>query len=342
MKRRVNKNNNRKRKRAPPPPPPPGSDYIASRTRHKIKAIAAKWDLQTPIMIEILNWLDQESLINATLVSKQLHKIICDDGHGIENKISPMIEISPTNGSTRALLEHICYNVTDIETKNKMRRCLHMKVNDADKFDHVTSKEVKAITEDAQMDWILSLDMSLPIRIGRHGWKHGYVYSLLDGLSRILPNLREIDLSNISCLLSGTMLTLHCPHLEKLTWSNSANDMFVLLNGQGLRYSNSIKEIIMNDSSFYCTQPEIDQMSDLENHRDTFIFHHCSRALERVSIRNVKWRSVSTGIIDMVPQDALIKFVRNAPSTLRYFRSDLTQENMTMLRLERSEIELLN
>ena len=103
MKRRVNKNNNRTRKRAPPPPP--GSDGIASRTRRKVKAIAAKWGLQTPIIIEILNWLDQESLINATLVSKQLHKIICDDGHGIENKINPMIEISPTNGSTRALLE---------------------------------------------------------------------------------------------------------------------------------------------------------------------------------------------------------------------------------------------
>ena len=146
MKRRVNKNNNRKRKRAPPPPPP-GSDVIASRTRRKIKAIAAKWDLQTPIIIEILNWLDQESLMNATLVSKQLHKIICD-GHGIKNKKFPMIEISPTNGSTRALLKHIC------KTKNKMRRCLHMKVNDAHKFDHVTSKEVKAITKDAQMDWI--------------------------------------------------------------------------------------------------------------------------------------------------------------------------------------------
>ena len=219
-----------------------------------------------------------------------------------------------------------------------MRRCLHMKVNDAHKFDHVTSKEVKAITKDAQMDWILSLNMSLPIRIDH--WIGENV--LLRGLLLILPNLREIDLSNVSRSTAETMLPLHCPHLEKITWNNSTNSSLVLLSGHGMSSSNSIKEIIMNDSSFYCTQPEIDQMSDLENHRDTFIFHHCSKALERVSIRNVKWRSVSTCIIDVVPQDALIKFVRNAPPTLRYFRSDLTQENMTMLRLERPGIELLN
>ena len=38
----------------------------------------------------------------------------------------------------------------------------------------------------------------------------------------------------------------------------------------------------------------------------------------------------------------LIKFVRNAPPTLRWFRSDLTSDNMEMLRMERPEIELLN
>ena len=41
-------------------------------------------------------------------------------------------------------------------------------------------------------------------------------------------------------------------------------------------------------------------------------------------------------------QNALIKFVRNAPSTLRWFRSDLTPDNMTTLRLEQPGIELLN
>jgi hypothetical protein len=74
--------------------------------------------------------------------------------------------------------------------------------------------------------------------------------------------------------------------------------------------------------------------------RSSFIF--CSKALERVSIRNAKRLVYQSSIIDKTPQDALTKFVRNAPITLRWFRSDLTQENMNMLRLERPEIALLS
>ena len=74
---------------------------------------------------------------------------------------------------------------------------------------------------------------------------------------------------------------------------------------------------------------------DNEYHRATFLFCHCSKALERVSIQNMKCDD------EVVPQDVLIKFVRNVP-TLRWFRSDLTIENMNMLNLERPEIVLLN
>jgi hypothetical protein len=82
-------------------------------------------------------------------------------------------------------------------------------------------------------------------------------------------------------------------------------------------------------------------MSNLEIRRDTFIFHNYDKALvERVSIRNAKWFNYAS--VNVIPQNALIKFAGNAPPTLRWFRSDLTQENMHMLRLERSDIELLN
>ena len=119
--------------------------------------------------------------------------------------------------------------------------------------------------------------------------------------TKIYRNLHEIDLSNTSSVIAGTMLSVHCPHLEKITWHNSTNDSLDLLGGHGISPSNNIKEIIMNDSSFYSTQLEIDNMSDLETHRDTFIFH-CSKALERVSIRNVKWQ-FTTKIIDVVSND---------------------------------------
>ena len=44
----------------------------------------------------------------------------------------------------------------------------------------------------------------------------------------------------------------------------------------------------------------------------------------------------------ILPQNVLIKFVRNAPASLRWFRSDLSEATMNMLRLERPEIQFVN
>ena len=140
-----------------------------------------------------------------------------------------------------------------------------------------------------------------------------------------------------------------CPHLEKVTWNNIDMYVFVKLNGDDMRFSNigNLKEITMDNSNLCCSSADrgIDKMLALRNHRDTFLFHRCSNALESVSIRNVKCFSTKfnyrNSYLFMLPQSALIKFVRSVPS-LRWFRSDLTPENMDMLRLERPEIELLN
>ena len=96
----------------------------------------------------------------------------------------------------------------------------------------------------------------------------------------------------------------------------------------------------MNDSVLFCSTPYKGQMSNLTNpaFNNRFIFHRCCNALERVSIRNTRCYG---NVLISIPQNALIKFVRNVPS-LRWFRSDLTQENIDMLQLERPDIELLH
>jgi hypothetical protein len=113
--------------------------------------------------------------------------------------------------------------------------------------------------------------------------------------------------------------------------------------GEDMLSCRNLKEIIMDDSVFFCSNQNKDGISNLENHRDEFIFHYCCKTLERVSIRNAKCSNYYDGTnTNMVPQNAFIKFVRNASSTLRWFRSDLNQENITMLQKERPGIELLN
>ena len=109
-----------------------------------------------------------------------------------------------------------------------------------------------------------------------------------------------------------------------------------------MRYFSFVKEIILDDSVFFYAIEQYG-MSDLENHTNEFIFHYCCEVLERVTIRNAKCSDMLSNFVNVVPQNALIKFVRNAPVTLTLFsRSDLTQDNIKMLQLERPEIKLLN
>ena len=98
------------------------------------------------------------------------------------------------------------------------------------------------------------------------------------------------------------------------------------MDGGDMRCATNLKEIYMDGAQF-CGFSHGN-----EDDPGIFLFHECSSKVERISIRNAR----------NITQKMLIKFIREAPTSLRWFRSDLTPENMTMLRLERPEIVLLN
>ncbi|MGK3744344.1 MAG: hypothetical protein ACI90V_011204 [Bacillariaceae sp.] len=297
--------------------------------------------LLMPLRVYIFNYLGetQDELMNLTLVSKQVYT----DCYrlGIDWKIIPTIEISPTKGgSTRALLQQLN---RDDETNKKLRRFPRMRVNDVHGFRHILLHRLAAeIARDVRMDWILSLDISLSTQSTPIG---EFVFvSLPYALSNILPNLHDVDFSNANTTYRVLEnFSYRCPYLEKVTWNNIHEYSSVHLNGDDMLSCKNLKEITMDDSVFYCSNQTKDGISNLENHRNEFIFHYCCKALERVSIRNAKCSDYYDGTnINTVPQNALIKFIRNAPSTLRWFRSDLNQENIGMLQKERPGIEFLN
>ncbi|OEU10408.1 hypothetical protein FRACYDRAFT_263880 [Fragilariopsis cylindrus CCMP1102] len=296
------------------------------------------------IRVNILNYLGEtnDELITLTLVSKQVNKACKQPG--IEWKIIPTFEIRPRpqGASTLAFLQQLCHY---LNTRRYHISYTHMRVYDVHKITRSSGQSEDELLEEDQEDdqafaditksypsnpfySILSLDISLakPIIVPMF---------LPNILTNILPNLREINLSNISTNVSLQHLLNNIPHLEKLTWNNIidyTDDQDARLCGWNMREAKNLKEIIMDDFKF-SRMPM--PMSMINNTRNVFIFFRCSKALERVSIRNMKWNS------EVVVQDALIKFVRNVP-TLRWFRSDLTIENRNMLNLERPEIELLN
>ena len=111
----------------------------------------------------------------------------------------------------------------------------------------------------------------------------------------------------------------------------------ITLDGLNMMYfTNTLREIYM-DGSFSSSITVGCVLSDFNYFPNIFLFHKCCNVLERSSIRNVKYYRGRS-----IPQNALIKFVRNGPSTLKWLRSDLSTENIDMLRKERPGIELVN
>ncbi|OEU07394.1 hypothetical protein FRACYDRAFT_251199 [Fragilariopsis cylindrus CCMP1102] len=339
--------NNRKCPPRPPRRPPPGDDGIAGRTRQqKRTTIASEWkNLDIPIKIEIFSYLDQESLMNLSLVSKQSNDIICKE-LGNKNKIIPVFEIGLI--SMPALCQNLLNHSLNRETNNKLQRYQIMRFKDSYKYTKdETNLSVEAFMElqretmrKVRFTGITSLDFdgfSLSDQITDRIYQNYLIYIF----SCILPKLREVK---FSCMpITGLTLSnfsMNCPLLEKVTLNN--NDIFekvIRLNGSDMRHSNSLKEIYLDCSGFECGLQHRNAIEDLNDQPEVYMFHHCCKALERVSIRNPKLCYQDDKIIS---QNTLIKFVRNAPLTLRWFRSDLTLNNMKMLRLERPGIELLN
>ncbi|VEU42832.1 unnamed protein product [Pseudo-nitzschia multistriata] len=223
-------------------------------------------------------------------------------------------------------------------------------------------------TDDRQHHWsTLDLSLKVPTELPSP------VLPL--GLAAVFPGLREIDLTNI-VFPTGTDFAKifdRLPFLGKIVWNNSRG---LYLMGWHLPAARSkdgstnpnyhLKELILDDSEFNARDIRwVRAVSDIGNSNNDeaspssfFLFHSCcGEGLEGLSIRNARCytgKSIGNdrndsflknvrkrGFDKPIPQTALIKFVRNAPSTLKWFRSDLTTEHKVMLRAERPEIELL-
>ncbi|MGK3743924.1 MAG: hypothetical protein ACI90V_010783, partial [Bacillariaceae sp.] len=318
--RRANKNNNKKKNnKRPAVPLPPGDDVIAGRTRRQKRTIiASKWNnLLTSIKIEIIGWLDQDSLMDLSLVSKQLHNIICNEP-GNKNKIIPVFEVSGSCSPLK-LLKNLREYSLNSETKNKLQRYQVMRFKDVEKlvYNGASFDLLKQIMENLQMNGITSLCISSTKRCTN--------FLLTRMVAEILPCLHEVDFANVDAdKFTLRNFSRQCPLLEKVTLHDTVG---IMLDGTDMSSSINLKEVDMDNSVFYyyyCDQQK-DNMLDLNNHQEIFIFHHCCKMLERISIKNAKFEDfmVDDHVVT-IPQNALIKFVRNAPPTLRWFRSDLT------------------
>ena len=309
-------------------------------------------NLPVSIRVEILNFIGddtkQEELREFVLLSKAWNGD-CKE-NGIIWKVVPLFILSPlydkTNGGSpitflRALFS---YQLDDV-TNRKIQRYRRMIVNGINKFGEfipygevIPYIESRRLTKNLQMDRIESLTISLPSPT-MTPFSNIFPYALSD----ILPNLHELDATNVN--MGGLALKSFvekCPYLEQITWNNVVLKSRVHLTGEEMQAGNNLKQITMENCTFYGISGTLSQISDFNNHPNKFIFHKCCQVLERLSIRNARYLNDGDIPIEYTIQKALIKLVRNAPSSLKWLRSDLTQTNIDMLHKERPDIELLN
>lgn len=104
-----------------------------------------------------------------------------------------------------------------------------------------------------------------------------------------------------------------------------------------------LTELHLDDCRFRMYNAHAGHFSDMveEEHRDWYMFFFYSR-VERLSIKNATWHCMEQPTEHWpVPQEMLIKMVRRHP-TLRWLRSDLTSDNIAMLKQERTEITFVS
>ena len=341
-----NKNRNGKttKKKDPPSPKPPVLGTVATRTRRQQRDIATKWKEPLSILIHIMGFADPDTIRVLCCVSKQFSDLISNDPRMEQNRAIPLLVIRPAKdqandtGRTGRLLRLLhCH-------RDKLQRYRTIQIIDVHRFDVLNSysewKELNKKMYTLRLYGIVSLDMSSPPPFTDIGDNDLAFY-----FPSLLPNLREVNLSNNgfypSCL---KRISKKCPNLERITWHNIDK---LDINGREMKHAANMKEMYMDNFAFFGGSAGRRALfSDLEDEKysNFFLFYKCSNKLENVSIRNATfsdYESDGEKTTVVVPQNALIKFVRNVPS-LKWFRSNLSHENMAMLRSERPGIEFLN
>ena len=173
---------------------------------------------------------------------------------------------------------------------------------------------------------------------------------ILETLPFLLPSLREVDFTNTcACTIIVNNYFGNCPQLERMTFHNN-NQVGTCFgfDGTALMKAHNLKELHMDDAVFVVYDHEVagvllEMTEDAEDDAaalPTLLLQKCSSTvLERVSLRNAKFAVL--GCHHDMPQMALLNFIRNAPMTLRWFRSNLTKDNIAIVQQERPAIEFV-
>jgi hypothetical protein len=158
-------------------------------------------------------------------------------------------------------------------------------------------------------------------------------------LAAALPNVRELDLSGWNYAYVLMFVAARFASLERLVLPGSHD---VESNGNRLHLCHNLRDLNMDGACFISLWSEGRIGADLERTYKDTLFSYRPLELERVSIKGATYKYAGSDDEPLsIPQRRLIDFARRAAS-LRWLRSDLTPENVAMLKRERPDVEFVS
>jgi len=319
---------------------------LSQKEEHNVNLLGLPSEVLKSPTISLFSYLDTKSIMIVSTLNKQSRAIV--RGPGFEDLFRPSLFLSASkerknnHGRSVQLLQQLYRN------REKLQQYLDATIVDFNNFRgdlepwnyFIILKGIETLT--------ISSDSPLQTQNSPNPFNHS---SLFYRLPDIMPNIQQLTFTGANTDLSYLDSWKEWPLLTKLTFNDlgTCNSDKVSFCGwrRNTVFSENLQELSMDDARFYF----------IEGPTERFFcefFWTGNRNLPRLeclSLRNVTYFTIRGDDIYQlenpttvlpIPQQELIRVVRNAPPSLKWFWSDLTLDNITMLKKERPGIEFVS
>lgn len=296
-------------------------------------------NLNDNVQVNILSFLSFNELNEFDMCSQRCREI---RGHESLDQTRVGTVIFTENSTAESFANAIGqYSRNAVFTGNRT----HLRVVGLDRVQSESWNAMTVVHARVLLPGVVILDVSCiqqENRIRLQGESLRAVSYAFNALLSKLPNLRELDASHLKVNKTFDYFTLYSK-LERVTWTGCDS---LSLCGFDFRQAPNLTELMLDDF--------LDKYDELQNvflrrytkeetrndGRNWYMWRHCS-SLERLSFNNATYICSDMAAPEPIPQEMLIKMVRHH-SNLRWLRSDLTAENIAMLKQEKPGITFVS
>ncbi len=305
-------------------------------------------DLNNDCLVHILSFLEPEEMNDAMLINSDFCK--ARNADSLDQSRKAIINCTSDEANLLHLMQTIeskkwASGEFSGESNKRILKIIGLKSHvwwdglqmQRDGFNYVNRvEEWLAERTDFKLTSVTSLDVSSSYT--------GIVQPrIVQKIARILPNLQEGNFSHDGdsppLCYSIRDFCSFCPSLCRLRFNRSIVNIFP--PAVDSEHAKQITELYLNGSMLTYDEWH-DEWRPMLSVHDTneYIFHNFSN-LQRLDIQNAFHQGFISDNPNKFCQEQLVKLVRSHP-TLRWLKSDLTDENIALLKVERPEVILVN